>query len=132
VLGVGYACYATFNPEGWITPESYPFEILADLGIVGAAVWGGFLLALGLTVARLWIARTTHGVAREHLTLVLPSMVALLASNATGNNFFDPGLLLLFLLCAAVLDLTWRQVLAERTLRGTARWRTGQPVRQAP
>jgi hypothetical protein len=121
VLGVGYACYATFNRDGWITPESYPFEILADLGLIGFAVWSGFLLGIGLTVGRLWSVRHAHRVAHESLTLVAPSMAALLVSNLTGNNFFDPGLLLLFLGCAAVVDLTWRQVVLERRIRGVSR-----------
>lgn len=92
-LGVGYAAFRLFSAEGFITPECYYLEVLADLGLVGAVAFCGLILQAA------WRGWRLSGEAREiFIAAGMAPVVTLLASNLSGNNFFDPSLLLLFLI----------------------------------
>jgi O-antigen ligase len=96
LLGVGYASFRLFCAEGFITPESYYLEILADLGLFGAFAF------CGLAIYPIWRGWRLSGEAREiYLAAGLSPVVALLASSVSGNNLFDPSLMMLFLVFLA-------------------------------
>ena len=112
IIGVGYACFPLYNPEGFITTENYFLEILADTGLLGLFAW--------LWYGRRLIKRIFHhprkvGNKKElWRQVILPATVVLLVSNLTGNNFFDPGLLLLFFLLCIVLEKYGQEIICIR------------------
>ena len=101
LLGVGYSGFRNFSEEGFITPENYYMELLADTGIAGALVW---LLYLGSLGRKLWFLKFSPSSGENNLAVdIFPGLVCLLATNLTGNNLMDPSLMILFLtLCACI------------------------------
>lgn len=96
VLGVGYAAFRLFSVEGFITPECYYLEILADLGICGAVAF------CGMTLHPIRMGLRHGGAAREtYLTAGLAPVITILVSNVSGNNLFDPSLMMVFLIFLA-------------------------------
>lgn len=110
-LGVGYAAFRLFSVEGFITPECYYLEILADLGLVGAFAF------CGMVIHSIWRGWRLAGETREvYLAAGLAPVATLLASNVSGNNFFDPSLLLIFLIFLAFgITQTPVRLLRQRT-----------------
>jgi len=102
VLGVGYACFPIFNSGGFITTENYFLEILADTGLLGIFLWTWYVIQLAKRSS--FRSRSTTAGGELWRQLFIPPAVGLLASNLTGNNFFDPGLLLLFFFICAALE----------------------------
>lgn len=105
LFGVGYACFPLFNDYGFLTPENYFMEILADLGVVGVCVWFWYLSRL----CKMWW-RCIREIDRAspihtHLVALAAAAVSLLVGNLSGNNFFDPGLMLLFLFSCAAIEV---------------------------
>lgn len=112
-IGVGYAGFRLFSTEGFITPESYYLEILADLGIAGAFVLGG------LVVHGVWSGMRLTGETRDFfIASGLAPVVTMLVSNLSGNNFFDPSLLMLFLIFLA-FGLAFERYASARRSHGT-------------
>ena len=107
IFGFGYAAYPVFNHDGFITPENYYLEILADLGLIGTAVWAWYLCSLSVRAWRGWhVASGDPDSSRNAvLRFAIPGVVGLLATNVTGNNFFDPNLLLMFLFLAGAIEV---------------------------
>jgi hypothetical protein len=91
-FGVGYASFRLFSVEGFITPECYYLEVLADLGLLGAFAF------CGLVIYPIWKGWMLTGEAREiYYAAGLAPVIVLLASSVSGNNLFDPSLMMLFL-----------------------------------
>ncbi len=92
-LGVGYAAFRHFSLEGFITPECYYLEILADLGLCGAVAF------CGIAVFPVWQGWRLVGEARElFLAAGVVPVVTILVSSVSGNNLFDPSLMMLLLI----------------------------------
>lgn len=92
-IGVGYAAFRLFSAEGFITPECYYLEILADLGMLGAIAF------CGLVFHSVWRGWRLVGEAHDiYIATGLAPVATLLVSNISGNNFFDPSLLMVFLI----------------------------------
>ncbi|MNK73876.1 O-Antigen ligase [compost metagenome] len=99
-IGVGYAGYPHFTTSAILTPESYYIEILADLGLVGFTL---FMLVIINGLYKYWHLYKTSRRAKDRASsnmhaVLFTVIIGLLLGNITGNNFFDPSLLLLFLL----------------------------------
>lgn len=95
-IGVGYASFRLFSVEGFITPECYYLEILADLGLLGAFAF------CGLVIHPIWKGWRLTGEAREiYFAAGLAPVIVLLSSSVSGNNLFDPSLMMLFLVFSA-------------------------------
>lgn len=108
-IGVGYACFPAFNSEGFITTENYFLEILADTGILGISAWIWYGKRLIDRVFQR--SRNSSAGTERWRQLFFPATVGLFVSNLTGNNFFDPGLLLLFFFFCIALELYSQEAL---------------------
>ncbi|MNS94724.1 O-Antigen ligase [compost metagenome] len=104
IAGVGYAGYPHFTTSVVVTPESYYIEILADLGIIG------FFLFMTFSISALYkylqLFRASRQQYEPHfsnlLAALFAALIGLLVGNLTANNFFDPSLLLLFLVISTL------------------------------
>ena len=110
LFGVGYACFAEANSEGYITPENYFLEIMADMGFVGISLWAWLVTSLVRTGHKAANHDRQSGTVWNYRCLLFPAIAALLCSNLTGNNFLNPGLFLLFLFYCSCVECVYQNV----------------------